>query len=71
MSPDRFAILQSEFEALSKRLKETQEPTERKAILKKVRQVINEMDALMETRQTSLHEEQKRVRDAPKARDSD
>jgi hypothetical protein len=37
---------------LSKRLKETQQLTERKVILKKARQVIEEMDALVGTDRT-------------------
>lgn len=52
MSPDRIAILQAEFESLSKRLKETQESSQRRAILKKARQVIEEMDALVGTDKT-------------------
>ena len=52
MSSDRFAILQAEFESLPKRLKETQQSTQRRAILKKARQVTEEMDALVGTDRT-------------------
>jgi hypothetical protein len=52
---DRFTVLPAEFEAAADRLKQTKDMDKRQGLLRELRQVIAEMDALL---QESLHKSQ-------------
>ena len=47
---DRFHVLQTEFEATTKRLGETTNWAEKKTMLRELRQILAELDALAATR---------------------
>jgi hypothetical protein len=51
---DQFAALRLEFEALRERLQESRELCERRLILDRVRQVIRQVDVLLQARQSEL-----------------
>jgi hypothetical protein len=53
---DRFAVLRAEFEATGNRLKQTNDVDERQCLLRELRQMISEMDMLLEE---SIGESQK------------
>lgn len=47
MRADRFAVLQAEAETIVKRLKAIDERDERKILLAELRQILNQLDALV------------------------
>lgn len=63
MDSDRFTVLRAEFETLSKRLGETEDLTERQVALEEVRQVLDEMDALIRSQQATLQKKLDKTRD--------
>ena len=62
MGTQRFAVLQAEFETLSKRLKETSELADRQAILKEVSRLLHEMHLVLEVNQADLQKKLNRLR---------
>jgi hypothetical protein len=62
MISPRFVELLSEFQALAKRLNETPELSERIAILKQVRPLIDEMEGLIEMHQARIEKELLKIR---------